>query len=63
MKCLYAKYEVEKPLAKATMCNSIRRAVPFVEHLQKTKTNLLHKYKRKRSNNFFTCAVLLSHRG
>ena len=49
-------YELEEPFSKATMCGSFRRAAPFVEHLQNYT-------ERKDQMIFFTCVVLLSHRG
>ena len=49
-------YELEEPFAKATMCGSLLRAAPFVEHLQNYT-------EEKDQIIFFTCAVLLPHKG
>ena len=49
-------YELEESFAKATMCGSFRRATPFLEYL--------HNYTEEKDQMiFFTCAILLSHRG
>ena len=46
----------KEPFVKATMCSSFPRAAPFVEHLQNFT-------EEKDQMIFFTCDVLLSHRG